>query len=199
MLMKFAAIKRTVDPAIEPVSLRAAKGQLRIEPSNADEDFFINSIIKAAREWVEEKTRMSLIQQTWKTSYAGWPDDRFFDLEMPPFVAIVDVNYFDVNEVEQAVGSSNYNGYYGNPAKVLLRSTYIRPSLSIEHQCPVSVTYTAGYGLLAATVPGLLQQAILLLIEHMYKYRGPAVEGAKVTTVPLSVESILSHFKTIRI
>jgi uncharacterized phiE125 gp8 family phage protein len=51
-------------PDIEPVTLAEMKKHLRVE--HTDDDDEINSIIKSAREWVEDETGRVLIEQTWR-------------------------------------------------------------------------------------------------------------------------------------
>lgn len=62
--MKFV-LARTVDPAVEPVTLAEAKLHLRTYSSDTDEDDLISGLIAAAREWVEDYTGRALVEQRW--------------------------------------------------------------------------------------------------------------------------------------
>ena len=59
----------------------------------------------------------------------------------------------------------------------------------------VTVTFVAGYGADAATVPPGLRHALLLLLEHFY-YNRSAVADVSKTVVPFGVDALLGPYKT---
>jgi hypothetical protein len=67
--MKFA-LERVTQPDIEPVTLEEARMHLRV--TGTEEDAIILGLIVAAREWVEDETGRSLIDQTWRLTLSEY-------------------------------------------------------------------------------------------------------------------------------
>jgi uncharacterized phiE125 gp8 family phage protein len=59
-----------------------------------------------------------------------------------------------------------------------------------------TVTFTAGYGATADTVPQAIKQAMLLLIGHWYIHRESVIVGAAPSEVPQAAKALLAPFKT---
>jgi hypothetical protein len=59
-------LERVSDPDIEPVSLAEMKLHLREYASMTEMDATIESLIMAAREWVEQYTGRALVDQSWR-------------------------------------------------------------------------------------------------------------------------------------
>src|SRR5665213_2622204 len=65
------AAKQTIAPTIEPMTLTGAKVGLRVDTS--DEDDLISNLITAAREYVELRTQLALMTQTWVLQLDRFP------------------------------------------------------------------------------------------------------------------------------
>lgn len=61
-------------PVLEPISLEQLKLHLRIELDVLDEDEYLEGLIIAAREHVEDVTRRAIMTQTWEYYLQEWPD-----------------------------------------------------------------------------------------------------------------------------
>jgi hypothetical protein len=59
-------LERIVEPVAEPVSVAEGKDHLRVKASVTEDDFYIASLLKAGREWVEDYTGRALMDQTWR-------------------------------------------------------------------------------------------------------------------------------------
>mgnify|MGYP000365478232 CR=1 FL=1 len=81
------ALTISSEPAVEPISLAEAKAHLRVDTS-AD-DSLITSLIVAARKYFEERTRRSLITQSWKLTLDDFPTE--FTLTRPPIQSVTSV------------------------------------------------------------------------------------------------------------
>ncbi len=72
---------KLITPAIlEPISLEELKLHLRIELDVLDEDEYLEGLIIAAREHVEDITRRAIMTQTWNYYLQDWPDGDFITL-----------------------------------------------------------------------------------------------------------------------
>ena len=78
--MRYRSLTRETAPAVEPVTLTAAKAHLRVDIS--DDDDLITAIIKAAREWCEEYLDRTLIHTQWTMRMDAFPWE--FKLPRPP-------------------------------------------------------------------------------------------------------------------
>ena len=63
---------QTSPPATEPVSLAEAKAHLRV--THNDDDAYITTLIKTARQGIEAQTGLGLISQGWSVFLDDWPE-----------------------------------------------------------------------------------------------------------------------------
>lgn len=157
------AIKRLSNPSVEPVTLAEAKRHLRID--NTDDDDYITSLIEVARRAAEDRMERTLITTTWKLTLDQFPNAII--LPMPRIIAISSVIYN--NTANQQVALSNSDWFLdadSEPGWLVPAVSKAWPNtLGIN---AVAVTYTAGYGATASTVPAPIKQWILLAIGDMY-------------------------------
>lgn len=190
--MQPSLLRRTEDPTVEPVTLDQAKIQCRIDLEETAEDDYITALITVAREWTEEWTKRSLVEQTWLAGYTCWPCDGIFQLARPFTMTVESIKYRDVDDAEQTINVANYVEELNSvPGEVKLKCAYSRPTLSRDRIYPIQIEFTAGYGDTAADVPLKISQAILIMVHHWYDNRLPAVTGTIATKIPLSAESLL--------
>lgn len=159
-------LKRTSDAAVEPLSTAEAKTHLKIDGS--DQDTYIASIIKAARQHAEEYTFRSFITQTWKMYLNGWPDV----IRLPRGVvqSVTSVEYIDSAGSTQTVGSSLYTTSLGGEIG-LIRAVDSWPETNSDYEENVIVTFVAGYGDASTDLPEGLIQGIRILVADFDSFR----------------------------
>jgi len=64
-------LTQVIAPASEPVLLEEAKDHLRVGIN--DDDTYIKSLVRAARQYIENLTGMQLVTATWQASYDRFP------------------------------------------------------------------------------------------------------------------------------
>jgi uncharacterized phiE125 gp8 family phage protein len=157
------AIKRLSNPSTEPITLAEAKRHLRID--NTDDDDYITSLIEVARRAAEDRMERTLITTTWKLTLDQFPDAII--LPMPRIQAISSVIYN--NQSNQQVALANTDWFLdadSEPGWLVPAINKAWPlTLGIN---AVAVTYTAGYGDTAASVPAPIKQWILLAMGDLY-------------------------------
>ena len=213
---------RTVDPAVEPISLTTAKLHLNIE--STDWDTLITGLITAARVACEEYTRRSFITQTWQLTLDAFPStsedlpiglERRIEaisgyrrgpiyLDRPPVqFPLVSFKYIDTNGNLQDIDSN-----LAAPTMIQVeKGSGVEPRIWPAYQTSwpptrymmetVIVTYQAGYDSDGTKLPQMIKQAMLLQIATWFKYK----ENLVISTpgeLSLGVKYLLSPYKVWR-
>lgn len=175
------ALRRTTDPATEPITTAEAKAHLRVDWS--DDDTIIDLYITAAREFCEEYTNRGFITQTWTQ------DDNSFgthiELKRNPVVSVTSVKYYDENESQQTWNSSNYQvDNKSDVGGIYPAANKDFPSISSETILPVETIYVVGYGA-ASDVPEKIKQAIKIMVSYFYENR--EMVSVPVASMPFNI------------
>lgn len=209
-------LTRTSDAATEPVSLTDAKDHLRVDTS-AD-DSYINALIAAARQYVEEITRRALITQTWEFSLDDFPLSKLVDmpwseylefrnrailLPRPPLQSVTKIEYVDTDGATQTLAASVYRvDTKSEPARLTEAEGETWPTTDHVTNA-VTITYVAGYSPddsssptdEAANVPQPIKHAMKLLIGHWYENREQVNVGNIVTPMPSAAHALLAPYR----
>lgn len=194
------SLRMTSAPAVEPVTLAEAKNHLRITASNSDEDALISNLIKAARQWCEAYTGCSFVLQTWQVKLDEFPE--CIKLPRGPVIAVSSITYLDTSGDSQTLASSSYRVDADTiPARVTEAYASTWPS-TYPVTNAVTVTYTAGYEDTGSSptddVPEAIQQAILLMVAHLFENR-EASSVAALTEIPMGVAALLGPYRVDRV
>ncbi len=185
---------RTVEPAVEPVTLTEAKAHLRI--SHASEDELIAGLIKAARDEVEKATGAVLIDQSWRLALDCWPRDGTATIVRHPVKEILSVTVFGADGEATLVDPGTYMlDSLSRPARLHFETTPA-PARIMNG---IEIDFTAGYGEAGTDVPDLLKRAILLLVAHWYEFRGVFDAGDQPVSYPPGYERMISGYRLRRI
>lgn len=157
----------------EPLTRTEAKANLHV--AHDGDDLRIDSLIIAAREYVEVWTGRSLVPQTITLKldcFPGYQHDYAIRLPRGPVTTFTSIAYYDQNNVSQTLASTEYQAALSSePARVVPVSLAIWP-VTYDRLEAITVTYVAGYATPAA-VPERIKQAMHLLIAHWYLNREP--------------------------
>lgn len=187
----------TVPPATEPVTLAEVKEHLRID--GTDSDATLSVYLKAAREWCETQTRRAFINQTWTLKIEEWPiEEGEYEIELPlgPVASISSITYLDTAGARQTLAANQYElfgaGADGIPfveeaENVVWPATY-------ESDENIVVTFVAGYGVTAATVPSPIRAAILMQVELLYD-RNPQTQSL----LESARDALLAPYRLVRL
>ena len=163
-MLKYS-LKRTSEPAVEPVTIAEAKKHLRL--SLGDDDSVIAAAITTARQAVERDTGRSLITQTWRLKLDNWPKYGIA-LHHSPVQSVSSVTYInDAGSVTTWTASEYDFLSDGDPAFIQPAWNYDWPEVRGDYR-GIVVTYVAGYGDTGSSVPQEFRQAILLRTEMIY-------------------------------
>ncbi len=187
--------RRTVDATTEPVTKAQAKIHLRVEHS-ADDDL-IDALIKGARQRLEEETGRAWVTQTWQLTFISAPTTSLVRLPRPPLISVTSVTYVDTEGDTQTLSASEYQVISQvTPGIIFLHLPSGAPAGPSDGTIGLwTVTYTAGWGVSAATVPQPLVQALLLLVGHLYENREAVVVGSNAIKLPMAVDWLVMPFR----
>lgn len=164
--MDWTGIKISAAPALEPVTVSELKTFLRLDTT--DYDAMLGGYITACREAVEKHTRRTLISTTYELYFDNFPF--VIELIRPPVQSVTSIIYIDDDGVSQTLSSPLY--------RTDLVSLYPRITPAYGEVWPttqaisnaVKVTYIAGYGSAAASVPAALKECIKSLCADLFEH-----------------------------
>lgn len=187
------ALKRTVAPVLEPVSLDEAKRQCRV--THDHEDGLIDGYRQTAREFVEQGCRRGLLTQTWRYTLDEWLDEIVLPMAAP-LQSVTTVKYYDTNGAQQTLATSYYTvDTNAEPGRIYRAADQSWPSVQSDRAQPIEITYVVGHTD-ADAVPVSLKQAVLMLTEHFYLHRGPVIVNVgNVTEVPIGTEALMAFYR----
>lgn len=216
-LYQYRGHKRTVAPAVEPVTAQELRDHLR-ESAASLPDSAAEELITEAREMIEENTGLAIITQTWLLAFDQWPSkggDQWWDgakqgaigdlhggdgdVSLPryPLQSVSGINVYDEAGTASAVNVASVFDVdvYRKPGRIGLKygATWpveTRPTNGVE------ITYIAGYGDAAADVPVALRRAVKNAAAYLYTHRGD--DCCNVDAVA-SVAGILNQYRVARI
>jgi uncharacterized phiE125 gp8 family phage protein len=195
-----AGLTLVTAPTVEPVLLPAAMLALRIETTT--EAALIESLITAAREYVEAFTRRALVSQTWDLQLDGFPSCDWLEIPTPPLRSVTSVTYVDGTGTTQTLSSALYAvdapaGPWARHGRINLNYGETWPATRSQPNA-VTVRFVAGYGTEGDSVPEALKTGIKMLVGHWFEQREAAVIGVGigVLQVPLNLDALLWPYRS---
>lgn len=181
------AWKVTTAPATEVWTLSEVKNYLKVDTS-AD-DTLITTLLQSAREVAERYLNQALITQTITEKLDRLSKPTIY-LSVSPVISVSSFQYADSQNTTQTYNSGNYIvDTFEKPARLSLAYGKTWPTL-YGNINDVTITYTAGYGATAASVPMQIRQAILMMIADSYDNREDYVKK-----LPTASEYLLDQYR----
>jgi uncharacterized phiE125 gp8 family phage protein len=185
----------TTAPSEEPVSLAEARLHLGIHSSLTADDSMITTLIKVARQSVENYLNRAICTQTITLKIDNFP--AFINLPRLPVQSITSITYIDEDGVASAFTDylANLSGVYSNIIEPAYG--YSWPSTRYVSGA-VTVVYVAGWGNPSDSpdpIPMPIKQAILLMLGSMYANRENEVVGVSVSELPINIRWLLNPYR----
>lgn len=198
------------DEVVEPVTLDEVKKQCKMEGFDED-DAYLNLLIAASREKVEEYCHRSFVPQQYLLGYRGWPNstrgwlsrglfgvgwDRSLELLRPPVNEVVSVQYrqasdgvlTDLNAARYTVDTSGL--------RPVVKINGGMPALDYNYANPLEIVVSTGeWGEDNVNLPSRVKLAILLTVATFYENRVNVVIGTIATEVPDAAKALLGSLK----
>lgn len=187
------ALKVTVGPTTEPLTLAEAKAHLRVETE--DDDALIGGLIVAARQFAETFTNRAFIEQTIAFSMDGFP--YIINLPRPNLISVTSISYVDTDGNTQIIDPADYRvDAVTEPARITPAYGKEWPSARCVSNA-VTITYKAGFGADASAVPVLIGRAMLMMVDYLYENRGDAIVGVSAQEMPVTSRTLLNPYRVI--
>lgn len=169
-----AVLKLKTAPAAFPVSVEEARTQCRVDSN--DEDQLLQIYIEAATAHLDGYTGTlgrALITQTWEMFLDAF-EDGSLTIPLAPIISVTSVEYMVDGTYTTWASSGNYTSSVVAPFGVITPvNDWPEPD---EITNAVRVTFTAGYGATAASVPAPIRAAILIMVADMYENRSAKLD-----------------------
>lgn len=190
--------KIVAEPVNEPLSLAECYTHLRVDAVDSDghpEDTLILALARAAREYCENFTGLSLALKDYEVRSTEFPDP--FELPHPPFVSLLNGVTISDEISDNAIDEDTYTVDDYSDQFAVLSPVTTWPVLSTGNT--VRVRFRAGYGdesEAAGPLPGPIRAAMLLVLGHLYANREASTAQA-LSKIPLGVESLLRPYRVL--
>lgn len=213
-----AGVTVVAGESVEVVTTTQIKTNLRIASSDSTHDTQIGVCKDASISVAKEYLQKSLMNRTLKLSLDNIPfsdsvlpdkdgittgpfleyRQRSVNLPFSPLQSVTSVKTFDDSDNATTMASTRYyvdtSSEYG---KVVLRTgetwdDMLRVANAIE------ITYVAGYGSVATSVPAGIRQGIIVLASHYFENPEMTIRGENVATIPTLVNSLWKPFRNMR-
>jgi len=177
-------------PALEPLSLDEMRVYLRLQTS--EEDGLVLSLIKAARNAVEQGARRALIAQKWRLRLPRIPREKSWHLPISPILSLDAVRTFDAlgNSVLLDLALFQLDG-----SALCISPALMSPDRSAAG---VEIDLTAGFGTQPTDVPEALRQAMRMLVAHYYEHRADALHEDNVAHFPAAIAAAVAPWRRMR-
>lgn len=182
-----------------------ARKHLSLPPDGGGHGEHVTRLIAAAIEAVERYCGRALLNQTWRLSIDSFPfctvgslpTNHFLEIVLPrpPLVSISSIQYDDENGDEQTLDTEQYRVTTDRePARIAPAFGATWPTTRCQREA-VRITFVAGYGATAASVPEPLRHAVLLIVGAWFNDRA-ATSEMSVKDVPLNAIWLMDGYQT---
>ncbi len=155
-------------PAVEPVSPQDVSVQARIDIH--DEDGWVETSIKAARELCEVYIKRCFIDTKLQMNLDRFPTGEFF-LRRPRLISVTSIKYLDTSGTQQTLSTANYSvDTKSEPGRLVPAYSLTWPDTRVGTNA-IEIIYHAGYGTTAATLPQAIKQAIKVTVANWFMNR----------------------------
>jgi len=154
-------------PAVQPISIADVKARFGVDAGDWDQR--LSGFIAAAVGEIDGPNGIgvALITQTWRLALDAWCSE--IVLPLGPVQSVLSVTYVDAAGVTQTLDPSGYG------LDLTRRPARLRPAWGAAWPAhrgdpgEIQVTFKAGFGDTAATVPKDLAAALELLVDHFFE------------------------------
>lgn len=182
---------RSAEPTFEPVTLAEAKKQCEVAEAIGFHDEHLADLIKAAREQVEHDAGIACATGTFTYKLSQWPCGEYFEIPLRPVTSITSIVYVDNAGSSTTWTSTNYS-LETSTVQPIVRLTYGNYFPTIRGDINgITVTLVAGYA--AGSVPRMVKQAVLFLVNHWFVSRDTVSIGTISPSIEMTYDALIAR------
>lgn len=172
-----------LDSVLEPVTYQQVLDHLRINPYDEEIDeasiTYIETLIRAVRDYTESFLDRALITQTWKYHLDAWPSRNDIEIPKPPLQSVSSVYYTTSAGVPTlwTAATEYIVDTVSGRGKIVLAYEKSYPTDILYPSNPIKIQFVCGYGDDPSDVPMQILQAILIQVGELYDNREPVIQG----------------------
>lgn len=182
---------RTVEPAVEPVTLTEAKAHLRLGHDSEDE--LLSGLIRAARQEVEAQTGTALIDQSWRLALDCWPESGRVALARHPVRQVLSVTVFGLLGEASLIDPQTYQF---DPVSRPARLHFEEQPAPERRMNGIEIDFSAGFGEAGTDMPDLLKRAMLMLVAHWYEFRAAFGADMQPVSIPGGFDRLIAGYRS---
>jgi len=170
------------DAVQEPVTYQQVLEHLRINSYDSEIDeastAYIETLIRAVRDYTEAFLDRALITQTWKYYLDAFPSENYIEMPKPPLQSISSITII----TDAGVTAPTDSIYYlvdtvSSRGRLILTTASSWPTCLLCPKNPIAIQFVCGYGDDPSDVPMQIIQAILIQVAELYENREPVIQG----------------------
>ncbi len=189
-------LEQTTAPAVTPITLDEAKEHLRIPKAITGDDAYLERhLIPSAWQYVEKETQRQLITATWQLTLDCFPPWTI-KVPKPNLISVTTLTY--INTAGTSTSLTENTDFIistsSKPGRITPAYTKSWPTTR-QVMDAVTLTYTAGFGAAANSIPEDIIHAMFLLLGHFYENREATIVGVTNKKIELAVTSLLAEYK----
>jgi uncharacterized phiE125 gp8 family phage protein len=179
-------------PSGDVVSVSDAKAFARVDL--ADEDSLMTSLVAMATQNLDGRDGLlgrALLTQTWAATFDRFHCNRPLHVPLPPCQSVTSVTYIDRNGATQTLDPASYRvAGIGTPDGATIEPALNAawPDTAFFRDC-ITVTFVAGYGNAASSVPEAIKTAIKM-------HAGALFEGREISEVHPGYFDLIAPYRT---
>lgn len=179
----------TVEPAALPLTLPEVREHLDIE--SGERDAYLETLISAAAKTVERWEWRALITQTIVLTLDKFPSGAIY-LPRPRLQSpLTSIKYVDTAGVQQSLAAANYQlDATCEPGRVEPAYLCDWPDTRDDTLAAVEITYKAGYGATASSIPTHTKHLLKLLVSHFWN-NPSAVTDVRANELAVGIDALL--------
>ncbi len=189
------SLEESTAPASEPLMVPDLKEWLRVDQDFLDDDLMLADLITAARKHFTEITNRAFVNTTYKLRLDKFPGGLLEPIKLPvsPLSSVTSVEYIDGDGNTQTWGSTLYDvDIYDLVGSIRPTENESYPTTQNVIQA-VTVTFVAGYGTDATSVPLDIVTALKVFIAGLYENREPFLAGTSFQEFPTLKRLLMPH------
>lgn len=180
----------------EPITSAEAIKYARTGTLDAEDTALLTDIIKAAREYCENKTGLALATQTIEALPEQFGFKNYIKLPCPPLQCVTSIKYTDSagTETTMTAGTDYIVDADSDTGRIVLPYRKTWPCFTPYPSNPIRIRYIAGF-YTSNLIPNAIKQAMYMLISYWWDKRSAVLIGSISKELEFAVSALLSQYK----